>query len=73
MANWNCEDCGVMMDADDEGEPEACPRCGKDMVNFAGAALKNLCGGGVSGMTEGSAQPASQGSRLPSIPQQAGP
>lgn len=38
MAYWNCEDCGVMMDADDEGEPETCPRCGKDMANFAGAA-----------------------------------
>lgn len=69
MANWSCDDCGVMMDADDEGEPEPCPRCGKDMIAFSGAALKNLCGGGVSGMHPGSSQPASQGSRLPSLPQ----
>jgi hypothetical protein len=69
MANWSCDDCGVMMDADDEGEPEPCPRCGKEMVTFSGAALKNLCGGGVSGMHPGSSQPASQGSRLPSLPQ----
>ncbi|MEX2586757.1 MAG: hypothetical protein WD602_02015 [Actinomycetota bacterium] len=68
MANYNCEECGVMMDADDEGEPELCPRCGKQMSTFSGAALKNLCGGGVSGMKPGSNQPASQGSRLPSLP-----
>lgn len=54
------------MDAEDEGEPEPCPRCGKAMSNFTGAALKNLCGGGVTGM-QGGAQPASQGSRLPSL------
>lgn len=45
MANWNCEDCGMMMDADDTGEPEPCPRCGKDMVNFAGAAVKTCAVG----------------------------
>ncbi|MEX0789668.1 MAG: hypothetical protein WD178_02730 [Actinomycetota bacterium] len=67
MANWNCDACGVMMDADDEGAPEPCPRCGKEMVTFTGAALKNLCGGGVTGMQKGD-QPASQGSRLPSLP-----
>jgi hypothetical protein len=68
MANWSCDDCGMMMDADDDGQAEPCPRCGKNMVTFEGAALKNLCGGGVSGMEPGSSQPASQGSRLPSLP-----
>lgn len=67
MANWNCDACGVMMNADDEGEAELCPRCGKPMVTFTGAALKNLCGGGVTGMQQG-AQPASEGSRLPPLP-----
>ena len=32
MANWQCEECRVVLEADDEGQDEPCPRCGKNMI-----------------------------------------
>ena len=34
MANFRCEECMVELYADDEGVPELCPRCGREMVQF---------------------------------------
>lgn len=31
MANWRCPDCGVVLDATEEGKTETCPFCGLDM------------------------------------------
>lgn len=31
MANWKCPECGVVLDAADEGRRESCPFCGLDM------------------------------------------
>ncbi|MBW3590574.1 MAG: hypothetical protein KY393_01790 [Actinobacteria bacterium] len=47
MANWECKDCGMVLTAADEGEPEPCPKCGKDMEAVTGVVLKNFGGAGV--------------------------
>jgi DNA-directed RNA polymerase subunit RPC12/RpoP len=50
LANYKCDDCGIMLDAADEGQTEECPRCGKEMVINTGSILKNFGGAGVAGM-----------------------
>jgi DNA-directed RNA polymerase subunit RPC12/RpoP len=50
VANYKCDDCGIMLDAVDEGQTEECPRCGKEMVINTGSILKNFGGAGVAGM-----------------------
>lgn len=50
MANYTCEECGMMLDAVDQGQSEPCPKCGKDMVINTGSVLKNFGGAGVAGM-----------------------
>ncbi len=32
MADWQCRDCGLVLDAEDEGQSEPCPLCGRDMI-----------------------------------------
>ena len=49
MANYTCDDCGIMLDAVDEGQTEECPRCGKEMAINTGSVLKNFGGAGVAG------------------------
>lgn len=36
MASYRCPDgmCGVVMDAEDEGQTELCPRCDLEMEEF---------------------------------------
>jgi hypothetical protein len=31
MANWQCPDCEIVVDASDQGQVEECPRCGLGM------------------------------------------
>lgn len=31
MANWMCFDCYLVLDAEDEGQEEPCPKCGNPM------------------------------------------
>lgn len=50
MANYTCSDCGMMLDAVDEGQTEPCPKCGKDMTINTGSVLKNFGGAGVAGL-----------------------
>lgn len=50
MANWECKDCGLVLTAADEGEPEECPKCGKEMQTVTGVVLKNFGGAGVTGI-----------------------
>lgn len=57
MANYKCDDCGIMLDAVDEGQTEECPRCGKEMVINTGGILKNFGGAGVAGMGRETPQP----------------
>lgn len=47
MANWECEECGLTLMAEDEGKPEPCPKCGKDMEIVTGVVLKKFGGAGV--------------------------
>ena len=47
MANYTCNDCGMMMDAVDEGQTEECPVCGKPMAVNTGSVLKNFGGAGM--------------------------
>jgi predicted RNA-binding Zn-ribbon protein involved in translation (DUF1610 family) len=32
LANWQCEECRIVLEAEDEGQNEPCPVCGEDMV-----------------------------------------
>ncbi len=58
MANYTCKDCGMMLDADDEGQTELCPICDKPMEINTGNVFKNFGGGGVAAMgTEGGGAP----------------
>lgn len=52
MANYQCVDCGMMLDAVDEGQTEECPVCSKPMAINTGSVLKNFGGAGVAGMRE---------------------
>ncbi len=47
MANYVCNDCGIMLDAIDEGQVEECVRCGKPMSVNTGNVHKNFGGTGI--------------------------
>lgn len=63
VANYTCTDCGVMLDAVDEGQTELCPICDKPMTINTGNFYKNFGGAGVAMMTEPPAadQPGDKG------------
>ncbi|MGQ0680436.1 MAG: hypothetical protein ACT4OM_12415 [Actinomycetota bacterium] len=50
MANYKCDDCGIMLDAVDDGQVEQCPVCDRPMNINTGSVLKNFGGAGVAGM-----------------------
>jgi hypothetical protein len=59
VANYTCNDCGIMVDAvNEEGEEELCPVCDKPMRINTGNVYRNFGGGGVASMgAEGGGPP----------------
>ena len=61
MANYTCDDCGMMVDAVDEGQTELCPICDQPMKVNTGNFYKNFGGAGVASMRDVPAPKPTQG------------
>jgi hypothetical protein len=58
VANYTCSDCGMMLDAVDDGQTELCPVCDQPMTINTENVYKNFGGAGVATMgTEGGGPP----------------
>lgn len=33
VADWQCTECHLVLDAEDEGQTESCPLCGREMIS----------------------------------------